>query len=223
MSLKMIRFFYNSGFNSDTDPTRNIYNKIRQLYSFLEVPPHLIVPSGPPTSPPKNPITKTVSMLPSSLPWTLMSLFQEEEGCTEEKLMQLIQDIIDSQGLQWMELIRFGIGEINSNPSVHACKFYHDANHTRLLKQYISAWAKITEPAKGLAFRNFRQIDAMLKLIHHWDTQLKNNEQFRLVISIVEGFTGINFDALNIDVIGSTISILEWLIWGSPFPRPDFV
>jgi len=206
-----IRFLHKSGFNSvadPDDPDRNIYTKIRKIYDFLEVPSHLTLPSGPSASPLKTSGRKTMSKPTFSNfnLWSLISMFQGQSKCTEDEWMEGFKDIVESQGIQWLELVRFLIGQVNSNPSVHV------------------AWAKITEPAKGDAFRFFRvKKEAMVKLIHHWDTQLKNNQLFQLIISILEGITGINFNELNINVVGNIISIVEWLVWGMPFPRPELV
>lgn len=186
------------------DTSRDIYVWFKNFYANYPAPDNLDppLPEGPPALSQFS--NKSFKKYAPDIEWPLSSIFQEEPGCTLGKLAEILHEIITSQGLQWFGLFRYVQVEINGNPAAHVF------------------WAKTTEPGKGEYFRNFTQVEAVVKIVHNLDTALKQNELFQLIIGILEGLTGINFDEININIVRNLISIVEFFIWRTPFPFPVF-
>jgi len=201
----LVHLVYAKGLNGN-DPKKNIYALVKELYTGLEAPPHLIAQL--PTAPGQTCTGRLVHhhrgirSLPLALEtpkelFPFLALMQEPTCKWDEILTDLFN------ALEWLGLVKYIGTEVKGNPAIHVL------------------WAKIYEHEKGEAFRKFRGLDATKCMEHYLMQGLAENQLWELVIGILTGLTGIDFGSLKINVVSNIISFAEYLVWRTPFPVPS--
>lgn len=125
----------------------------------------------------------------------------EPEGCTLNNIMKILGLAQNSGLLELLDLIDTFIHELNTDATLHF------------------AVGKVAEPIKGKSFRKFRLLQPVRDFMKQIHQALINDDIISGLFDTVKQLLQLDFYLINpVDLI---ISIVEFLIWGTPFLPPE--
>ncbi|ODN00027.1 hypothetical protein Ocin01_06651 [Orchesella cincta] len=173
-----------------------VYQAFIDLYTASKCPQDLTdsLPTGPSST------VKVQSSSRSNIRNEVLAsdwqLYQEQT-CN---IANITTELLSSGLLSVADLIETGLTQVLGNPSMHLLV------------------GKIQEPVKGPSFREFRLLAPINGVIAKANEELIANPIWKIIITFIKNLIGIDFFKTNL--VGTLVSIAEYLLWGTPFPLP---
>ncbi|CAL8107721.1 unnamed protein product [Orchesella dallaii] len=188
----LIKFFYDSGYPE-------VYTAFIDLYTASNCKPELIadLPTGPPAP------EKVRSSKPINIREEILAIKPNQEGPLPPPTcnwLDILAQIPGSGLLSIVDFIDTTLKEFQTNPSLHFLV------------------GKIQEPVKGVSFRGFRQLPPIKGVITQLHEGMIENNIWRIIFNFIKQI-GIDFYKANL--ADTLVSIVEYIVWGTPFPVPD--